>query len=144
MAGKRKPVKVSAGEMSILQMLWDEGPCTLSAAHQAMGQRGSDASYTTVQTQLNRLVDKLAVKKSATRPAQYQAALSQGEVSGPLLDMLVQKVSGAAPLVAHLLQDPSISREELDEMKQLIADAEARLSREEKKQKAPRRGGSAQ
>ncbi len=137
---KKKPVKVSAGEMGILQMLWEEGPCSLSAAHQAMQQRGSDASYTTVQTQLNRLVDKGAVAKSATRPAQYEAALSPQEVSGPLLDMLMQKVSGATPLVAHLLQDPSISREELDEMKQLIAEAEARLAQSEKKSR--RRGGS--
>ena len=67
-----------------------------------MRRRGERIGYTTVQTRLERLVEKRAVAKSTERPAQYQAAVQPGEVSAPLLNMLLERVSGAAPLIAHL------------------------------------------
>jgi BlaI family penicillinase repressor len=124
--GKPKAIRLSPGEMEILQVLRDGEGLTLSEAHKAMCARGKEIGYTTVQTRLERLVEKGAVLKSAQRPARYQAALGPEQVSGPLLDLLLERVSGAVPLVAHLLQDPSLSREDLDEIKRLLAEAERR------------------
>jgi predicted transcriptional regulator len=117
-------IRLSDKESSLLQMLWSAGAVTLSEAHAAMCEAEGDIGYTTVQTRLDRLVEKGAVKKSAERPARYSAALKPEEVSRPLLAMLAERVSGAVPLVAHLVSDPAISDGDLKEMKRLIAAAE--------------------
>lgn len=127
---QQKPSRHTAAELSILQMLWEEGPLTLSEAHAAMTRQGQSIGYTTVQTRLERLVDKRAVAKSDERPARYQAAVEPQEVSAPLLDLLLKRVSGPAPLIAHLVQNPSLSSDDLAEIKRLVAEAEKRMRRD--------------
>ena len=122
---KQKPIeRLAPGEISILRLLWDLGGSTLSEAHAEMQRRGETIGYTTVQTRLDRLVTKGVVAKSSDRPAKYEAAVKPDEVSGPLLDLLLERVSGAVPLFAQLIQDPALTREDLAEMKRLIAEAE--------------------
>jgi predicted transcriptional regulator len=120
---KRKGARLSPGEMEILQMLWREGPVALSEAQTGLGRA---IGYTTVQTRLNRLVEKGIVARTADRPARYRAAVAPEEVSARHLDLLVERVSGGSvvPLVAHLVRDRLLSSEEIAELKQLIAEAE--------------------
>ncbi|MCA9154560.1 MAG: BlaI/MecI/CopY family transcriptional regulator [Planctomycetales bacterium] len=126
MAKRKAKQRFTAAEINILKMLWDRGEATLSEAHQAITDRGENVGYTTVQTRLERLVEKGVVKKSATRPATYSAAVEPEDVSGPLLDLLLDRVSGAVPLFAHLIENSSLTADELNEMKRLIAEAERR------------------
>ena len=93
--------------------------------------------YTTVQTRLNRLVKKGVAAKSKERPAKYSALLTQEEVQGNDLDLLVKRVSNGqvTPLVAHLVNRDSISRAEIDELKRLVANAEERLKDAKRKYK---------
>lgn len=121
---RTKPIRLSDKESSLLQMLWRTGAVTLSEAHAAMREAEGDIGYTTVQTRLDRLAEKGAVRKSSERPARYSAALKPEEVSRTLLAMLAERMSGAVPLVAHLVSDPAISDDDLKEMKRLIGAAE--------------------
>lgn len=125
MGEKRKRSRLAGGDLELLEMLWKSGPVTILEAQQQLGQ---PIGYTTVQTRLNRLVEKGAAKRSSTRPAKYSAATTPEEVRESELDTLVHRVSEGrvTPLVAHLLSTQDISREELDELKQLVADAERR------------------
>lgn len=125
---KQKSLRLAAGELEMLQMLWREGAVTILEAQQALGL---PIGYTTVQTRLNRLVKKQVAKKSKGRPAKYSSAVTQTQVRGHDLDLLVERVSEGkvVPLVAHLVSRPSISREELDELKKLVAKAEKRIKR---------------
>jgi len=120
---KRKPSRLSPGELEMLQMLWRRGPVTLSEARDGFDR---EIGYTTVQTRLNRLVEKRIVKRTTDRPARYSAAVAQQEVSARHLDLLVERVTGGSvvPLVAHLVRDRTLSPEDLAELKQLIAQAE--------------------
>ncbi len=100
----RKPsLRLGAGELELLQMLWREGAVTLSQA-----QRGLDrpVGYTTVQTRLNRLVEKGAATRSKDRPAHYRAAVAPEEASAGHLELLLKRVSDGSivPLVAHLMK----------------------------------------
>jgi predicted transcriptional regulator len=130
---KRQGPRLSAGEMEILQMLWRSGPVSLSEAQAGLDRQ---IGYTTMQTRLNRLVDKGVVSRSAERPARYSAAVDPAQVSAGHLDLLLERVSGGSvvPLVAHLVRDRSLSNAEIAELKQLIAQAErqARRSNAEK------------
>ncbi len=111
-------------------MLWARGPVTLAQAHRCFGDFGRPVGYTTMQTRLNRLVEKGAVRRSRTqnkRPAQYEAAVNPDDVSARLIDLLLDKVSqgSVVPLVTHLISGRPLSAEEIRELKRLIAEAEA-------------------
>lgn len=122
MAKKRTPSRLSPGEMEVLQMLWQHGPVTLSDAQAKLGR---EIGYTTIQTRLNRLVEKKVVARSSDRPAQYSAAIEPSEVTAGHLELLVKRTGGSVvPLVAHLVRDWSLSAEEIAELKLLLAEAE--------------------
>ena len=75
------------------------------------------------------MVKKGLVRKSRHKPARYSAAVTQDDVASGDLDLLMEKVSQGRvlPLVAHLMKDRSLSRQEVDELKQLIEDAEHQI-----------------
>ena len=120
-----RPIKLSAGEMEIMKLLWQEGPLTISETHEAMVSI-RPTGYTTVQTRLNRLAKKGLVERSPDRPAKYGAAVSPDAVSAGHLDQLVENVAqgSVVPLVAQLLSNRKLSAEEIAELKQFIEDAE--------------------
>lgn len=117
--------RLTRGELQILQMLWQEKQVTISGAHQALGQ---PISYSTMQTRLNRLVGKGLARKTNDTPTKYEAAIQPQEVVESELRTLVQEVSGGVvPLVAQLFREHQPSAKELDEIRQLIGQAENRL-----------------
>jgi predicted transcriptional regulator len=123
MAGKSKPIKLSQGEMEIMNLLWQNGPLSISKAHAAFDR---PIGYTTIQTRLNRLAEKGTVKKSAERPTRYEAAISQDSVSAGHLEQLIENVAqgSVVPLVAQLLSDRKFSEAEIAELKRFIDAAE--------------------
>ena len=128
--------RLSVGEMEIMDMLWRQGPLSLSAAHAALGR---ELGYTTVQTRLNRLADKGLVGRSEERPARYAARVARAEVSASHLDVLLQRITAGSmvPLVAHFVEQGTLPREEIRELKRLIAEAEKRADAEADQEAAP-------
>ncbi len=122
MAGK-PTAYLGAGEMEMLQVLWSEGGVTISEAQRALDR---PVGYTTVQTRLNRLVAKGVVRRTDKRPANYYAAVAPEEVSARHLDLLLKRVSQGqvVPLVTHLVKDRRLSLDEIEKLKQLLAEAE--------------------
>src|SRR5262245_32938576 len=100
----RRAIRVAPGEMEILGMLWAEGPLTIRQAHESFARLGKAISYPTMQTRLNRLVEKGILARSDERPAQYRAIVSREEVSVGHLRELVTKLAhgNVVPLVARL------------------------------------------
>ena len=114
------------GELQILQMLWREERVTIAGAHQALGE---PIGYSTMQTRLNRLVRKGLVRKTKETPARYEAAIRPQDVVESELRTLVREVSGGVvPLVAQLFREHQPSLAELDEIRQLIRQAETRVA----------------
>ena len=117
----------SKGEMELLSMLWEHGAVSLSQAHE---QLPDGVAYTTVQTRLNRLVEKgLATREKVGRqPLQYRAAVAPEDISAGQLDSLVGRVTGGfvLPLVAQLVQKAEFTDAEVDELKALVREAERR------------------
>ena len=99
MAKKGEARRLSAGKLEILQMLWRDGPVTISEARRGLRRR---IGYTTVQTRLNRLTEKGAITRTTGRPAKYRAAVAPEEASTGYLKLLLERVSGGSivPLVA--------------------------------------------
>lgn len=131
---KQKTSRLGIGELEILEMLWREGPISLSVAHERLGQ---PIGYTTVQTRLERMVKKGSLKKSKDRPSLYSAVISREEVNQHDLDLLVNRVNQGAflPLVAQLVGDRSLTSEEIDQLKTMIAEAEKKGKKSKAKKK---------
>ncbi|MCY2962749.1 MAG: BlaI/MecI/CopY family transcriptional regulator [Planctomycetota bacterium] len=122
----------SEGDLELLNLLWEHGALSLSEVHERLGR---DVGYTTVQTRLNRLCEKgLAEKtKSGRQPTHYAALVEPAAVRETQVDQFIERVApgSVVPLVAHLVQGTSLTREELSELKKLIRDAERRHKADE-------------
>lgn len=123
MKKQRKSLRLAAGELEILEILWRHKGLTISQAHEAMRKK---VGYTTVQIRLNRLVEKKLVRKTAERPASYEPVIEPADVSRGDLESLIRHVTlgQVVPLVAHLVKDRSLTADEISELKQLIENAE--------------------
>lgn len=135
----RKSLRVSTGEMEILGMLWASGEISLGTAHERFGEFGAPCSYPTMQTRLNRMVEKGLVSRSDERPALYTANVTRDQVTVGHLRQLIDKLSQGdiVPLVAQLLGEQKLSEEQYAELEGLL-----RKAREGKEPRANRRRGT--
>jgi len=115
--------RLSAGELEMIRLLWDHETLTLAEAQEAIGR---EIGYTTIQTRLNRLVEKGLVERSKERPARYMTHLTPDDVSQPHLDLLLKRVSGGSvvPLVAGLIRNRTFAPNEIAALKKLVEDLE--------------------
>ena len=122
MASKKRVVKLSEGEMELLQLLWRLGPSPLSVVHQNYGR---PIGYTTIQTRLNRMVVKGVVAKSDDYPSLYEATVEPEDASARYFE-LIRRVCGdnIAPLVSHLAKGRRLSPDEIAMLKEVIAEHE--------------------
>ena len=129
LVNRTKPIKLTSGEVDLMDLLWRHGQLTLAEAHEAFG--ADRIGYTTMQTRLNRLVDKGLAERSSDRPAVYSPKVAREAVqAGHLDDVLKRLADGCVvPLVAHLMRDRKIDRDDLMELKRLVAQAEQDLKR---------------
>lgn len=135
---RQRAIRVAAGEMELLAMLWTEGPLTLRQAHQRFGEYGQPIEYPTVQTRLNRMVEKGLVGRSADRPASYEAIVTRDEVALGHLRQIVSKLSrgDVVPMVARLLNDQTLTAEQLDELQRLLKQAEKKSQAASKRRRS--------
>ncbi len=85
---------------------------------------GKTRAYTTVLSVMQVMEKKgLLSHQTEGNTHIYQARVSRREVTGPLLRGLVRQVFGgsAATALQHLLAENEVSRDELDEIKEIIA-----------------------
>lgn len=122
-------MKLTSGELDLMDLLWRHERLTLAEAHEAFGV--GRIGYTTMQTRLNRLVKKGLAHKSSDRPAGYTPAVERRDVQAGHLDDVLERLADGSvvPLVAHLVRDRKIDRDELAELKRLVRQAERDLKR---------------
>jgi len=105
-----------------MRYLWDQGPATASDVAAEVGP-ANDWSETTVKTLLNRLKNKGALAARAEgRRYVYTPTLEREDwlldESAGLVDRLFD--GRLAPLVSHFSNHGKLSREDLDELRELI------------------------
>lgn len=113
---------LSKGEMDVARVLWDIGPATVRAIHEAM-VRDKAIDFATVQTYLRRLDTKGYVSsKLVNRVRVYSAKAKPKTVIRETVDELVERMFGgeSMPLVKHLIEDRNLGSDEISELKALI------------------------
>jgi BlaI family penicillinase repressor len=117
------------GELAILRVLWDRrGPCTVRDVHDVLS-RSKDTAYTTVLKMMTIMADKgLVIRDESERSHRYAAVHPEPTVQSALLkDLMTRAFSGSAlQLVQRALDVDATSREDLDAIGKLIAQAKAR------------------
>lgn len=100
-------------ELEIMQVLWEQGACTVSEVQPRLK---GDLAYTTVQTMLNVLLKKDKVTREPEgRAFRYRAAVSRDRATGGALKDMVKRMFGGSPeaLLMALVDTRQISAEEL-------------------------------
>ncbi len=121
MPRKRPQIKISPGEMEMLSILWELGGGTISRVHKEHAARGNQVSYATIQTRLNRLVDKGAAERVGF-PGEYRALLKPEDVSDPYYDKIEKLCGGTvAPFLSHLFAKRAFDEEEIAVLEQIVA-----------------------
>jgi len=112
-----------------MKALWDLGPSSVAEVRAELATRGNDLAYTTVMTLLGRLAAKSAlVVDKAREPFVYKPAFRRESVLRERLRDFVKEVfdGRADSLVLGLVEDESLSREELRSIEKKIDEAEAK------------------
>ena len=121
MSPKKKSVKLAPGEFELLELFWKRGEMTIAQTHQELLAKGRKVAYPTVQTRLNRLVEKKLVKRTGHYPAVYDAAIEQESAAGSFYDLLESFCGGnIAPLMLHLAEKRDFQPSEIDALRKII------------------------
>jgi predicted transcriptional regulator len=114
---------VPDAELAVLQVLWDQGACTIRQLTDALYPDGSDVHYATVQKLLDRLEGKGHVTRDRTSHAhRFTATTDRDWLVGRQLRQVAEKLTGGlmAPLLTHLVRAEALSATERDELRSLI------------------------
>jgi predicted transcriptional regulator len=126
----------SEAELEVLRYV-TEHPGTSVRDVAAEFARTRGLARTTVLTLMERLRKKgHLTRRKAEGVFQYSARESRGELLSRLVGRFVEKTLGGSlqPFVAYLLDRPRVSREELDELKDLVD----KLDTKDRKKEEPR------
>ena len=111
-------------QFRIMQVLWERGRITAREITDALNEsEPGSVAHSTVQTLLRQLEAKGAVGHSAEgRTFLFYAQLKEDRVKQTATRDLLERVFGGSvgSLVAHLLNNERLSKEELDELHRLI------------------------
>jgi len=116
------PGEPTKSELEILQVLWDNGPLTVREVNsELLKQR--EVNYTTTLKQMQLLADKGMLSRDE-RPMKhiYSAAVEEQVIKAQLLKKFVNSTykGSAGKLVLQLLGNEDTSRQELQDIKDMI------------------------
>lgn len=117
-------------ELAILRVVWKLKKCTVREVHEALqGERNT--RHTTTLKMMQVMCEKgLLVRDDSQRPQQYSPAVPESKTQKKIVGDLINKVFGgsARKLIMHAVQSKQISREEIEEIRQMLDQLEDRQS----------------
>jgi BlaI family penicillinase repressor len=111
-------------ELEVLQIIWEHGPCSVREVMNLLSPKRSRA-YTSIMSLMSVMADKGMLRQKADGKAFiYSAKVSRNKTQSRMLaDLLNRAFDGSASaLVTHLLRETVPGIEEMDEIRQAIAE----------------------
>ncbi|MDF7816574.1 BlaI/MecI/CopY family transcriptional regulator [Runella sp. MFBS21] len=115
-------MKPTDSELEILQVLWQQGPCTVRQVNERLSQ-SRDVGYTTTLKLMQIMYEKgLLTRLEEARSHIYEANVTEQETQTTLLERFVDTAfrGSASKLVMHALGNHKTTSAELDEIRQLL------------------------
>lgn len=122
---RRKSSVPTEGELEILAVLWDHGPCTVRQIHNAI-KANRDTAYSTTLTMVQVMTEKgLLVRDDSLRPQVFSPGRTKEQTQLELVDYVVRRGFGgsAASLVLRAVDSDLVGQEELAQIQDLLAKA---------------------
>ena len=119
-ANTTSPPRPSDSELAILQVLWEQGACTVRQVHEAL-QR--DTGYTTVMKLMQIMAEKGLVERDEENRAHlYHAAVKQDLIEKGIVRRVLESAfaGSAARLAMRALSTKKPTAEELAELRGLL------------------------
>lgn len=119
---KQEPKKPTPAELAILRVLWSRGPATVREIQE--GLEDETTGYTTVLKLVQIMNGKGLVERDESQRAHvYRARYGEERVQRQLVGDLMDRAFGgsAAKLVQQALSTKPASRDELEEIRSLLA-----------------------
>lgn len=122
----KKLPRLSKLELIIMEALWTKGQCSIREIHGTFPARNR-LTYSTVQTMVYRLEAKQALRrvKKISNAFIFEAAVSRDAAQRKLIDDLLGLFGGRTrPIIAHLIESGTFTREDVREAEKLISEHE--------------------
>ena len=119
----KKIPRISETEWEVMNVVWQQAPCSASRIIEALNRGGASWHPKTVKAFLNRLVKKKALGfKLDGRAYLYHPLVRQSECAEAASQSFLQRVFGGSfqPMLAHFVARKQLSREEIRELKKLL------------------------
>jgi BlaI family transcriptional regulator, penicillinase repressor len=119
-------IRITRLELQLMEILWKLGEAAVRDVQEAIPAKGRPA-YTTVQTILNRLEEKGAVRKARKigNAWIFQPVLQQKKTYQRLVDDFLDLIGGSAtPVVSHLVDSGKLTLEDLKLIEESLASKE--------------------
>ena len=119
-------MRLSEFELEVMAHFWRDGELSAPALFERIGAE-KGVAYSTVKTIVDRLEKKGAIERVANRGRVifYVPAVKQERIRKPLVRAFLRRIFGddLKPLFAQLLQEETLSDEELAYLRDLIAES---------------------
>jgi predicted transcriptional regulator len=110
------------GEIEILQVLWQNGVCTVREVHEQLVKK-RPVAHTTVASMMQLMHDKGQLKLvSQTRPFRYEAVLGPDGAKDSLLNDIMNRLfaGSAKNLVLHLVSGKKASKQQIQQLEKAL------------------------
>jgi predicted transcriptional regulator len=110
-------------ELSVMELLWDEGPLTARRLRERLYPGSEKAQHGTVQRLLQRLEDKGFVRRKRDLGVQlFASTVTREDYAAGQLESLAQRLTGGslAPLVTHLIEERRLSQTEIERLRRIL------------------------
>ena len=126
---KQEIAKISRGEAKLLEVLWREGPLTLSKVHAQVADKNGRPVLQAIQAQLYRMVAKGLVARRGEYPAIFIPLITREDMLNQFFENLIE-VTGSdfAPLLQHLSKKQKLTESEIETMRAILASQESTAS----------------
>lgn len=117
--------KLTKLELRIMETLWTQGPCSIRELLEAF-PKDQRLAYTTVQTVVNRLEAKKAIKRidRIGNAHIFEPMISRSSAQHRMIDELVSWFGGRPlPIMTHLIESGRLTPEEIREARKALRTA---------------------
>lgn len=124
-------IKPTESELEILQILWEDGACTVRHVHERLAE-SKDAGYTTTLKLMQIMLEKGLVERDTSRRSHvYAAVVSREKTRKQMVDKLVRTLFQGSPsgLVMQALGNHKASAEEIAHIKKYLDELEGKEKR---------------
>jgi BlaI family penicillinase repressor len=132
----RTPQDITDAELAVLEVLWDEGPCSIRRITDVVYPDGRPAQYATVQKLLERLEAKECVRRDrGGNVHRFAATLERDVLIGRRLQSVAEKLCGGSwtPLLTHLVHHQKLSAQDRQALRDLVEELDTSRAKKDRR-----------